>query len=134
MSHLFINATTNTFTTYLFISSLTSMNNLNNNNTGIDWEARRALSLPGVGMINHPPKKTNNKQQVNNKQNHPGWETYIERGAVKVRPKMSLGEMLFGGVLRLEDINTPESEVKDIRNSRKNNINLSGGFTYRQAV
>ena len=85
-------------------------------------------------MINHPPKKTNNNQQVNNKQNHPGWETYIERCAVKVRPKMSLGEMLFGGVLRLEDINTPESEVKDIRNSRKNNISLSGGFTYRQAV
>ena len=119
MSHLFINATTNTFTTYLFISSLTSMNNLNNNNTGIDWEARRALSLPGVGMINHPPKKTNNKQQVNNKQNHPGWETYIKRGAVKVRPKKSLGEMIFGGVLSLEDTNTPESKVKGVRNSRK---------------
>ena len=119
MSHLLINATSNTFTTDLFISGLTSMNNLNNNNPGIDWEARRALSLPGVGMINHPPKKTNNKQQVNNKQNHAGWETYIERGAVKVRPKKSLGEMLFGGQLSLEDTNTPESKVKGVRNSRK---------------
>ena len=37
------------------------MNNLNNNNPGIDWEARRALSLPGVGMIN-PPSKENQQQ------------------------------------------------------------------------
>ena len=119
MSYLLINATTNTFTTYLFISTLTSMNNLNENNPGIDWEARRALSLPGLGMINHPPKKTNNKKSAKNNQNHPGWESYIDRGAVKVRPKMSLGEMIFGGVLRLEDTNTSESKVKGIRNSRK---------------
>ena len=119
MSNLFINATTNTFTTYLFISSLTSMNNLNINNPGIDWEARRALGLPGTGMINHPPKRTNNKQQMKNNQNHPGWETYIERGAVKVRPKKSLGEMLFGAVLSLKDTNTPESKMKGVRNSRK---------------
>lgn len=119
MSHLFINATTNTFTTYLFISSLTSMNNLNINNPGIDWEARRALGLPGIGMINQPPKKPNNKQQVSNKQNHPGWETCIERGAVKVRSKMSLGEMIFGGVLGLEEANILESKMKGVRNSRK---------------
>jgi len=95
------------------------MNNLNNNNPGIDWEARRALSLPGIGMINHPPKKTNNKKSVKNNQNHPGWEACIERGAVKVRPKKSLGEMLFGGQLSLEDTNTPESKVKCVRNFRK---------------
>ena len=66
-----------------------------------------------------PPKKTNNKKSVKNNQNHPGWETYIERGAVKVRPKKSLGEMLFGGQLSLEDTNTPESKAKGVRNSRK---------------
>ena len=119
MSYLLINATSNTFTTDLFISTPTSINNLNYNNPGIDWEARRALSLPGIGMINHPPKKTNNKKSVKNNQNHPDWETYIERGAAKVRPKKSLGEMLFGGQLSLEDTNTPESKVKGVRNSQK---------------